>query len=538
MKLDETMKQSDLVDDFFINSLPDWVTVYSYKTSTNNISETSICKYSCLCPIDHIEKTLKNHSWDLCIGSGLPGLITYGFGKESKTEYSRYGNDDDIEPLVITQSFHGVIEDPAPRISEEFILFLNLFQKDNTLYAITDDGESEEAVRYREKEILIRKKYLMRFIAAKQVALLLFIDSTYSIVTDEKYTNFDEKVSEDLYTYARYSSSYPISPYNATSILMGKRIIIPPKREEYYKESFERPNEKYEEFIYKEDANGEPLEFSCEPDHLANNFGANKDNPHFLTPIFFKKMVLKKYYEDPEKYNVTDGYLSCGGLWGLRMDNDLISTVMVFLGDLGQTLSAKEQKHWKTFNIPPSDNFFSPTSYQRSFLGEFCDPGCPEFEFKQLYRDFNDNWKNTYGWDLFHKPTNDIENNLKKFRIPLEDTDNEFEEAILLLSKIINDRLDKHQIKRQIDRELTTEEEGFGSIKLLGLWLKENNISTDFADVLQQIQLLRSKKSAHTEQSGYQKILREILGKKTKAQLIVNVIFRINDFFRRYKPID
>lgn len=108
----------------------------------------------------------------------------------------------------------------------------------------------------------------------------------------------------------------------------------------------------------------------------------------------------------------------------------------------------------------------------------------------------------------------------------------------MLLSKIINDRLDKHQIKRQIDRELTTEEEGFGSIKLLGLWLKENNISTDFADVLQQIQLLRSKKSAHTEQSGYQKILREILGKKTKAQLIVNVIFRINDFFRRYKPID
>lgn len=360
MKLDETMKQSDLVDDFFINSLPDWVTVYSYKTSTNNISETSICKYSCLCPIDHIEKTLKNHSWDLCIGSGLLGLITYGFGKESKTEYSRYGNNDDIEPLVITQSFHGVIEDPAPRISEEFILFLNLFQKDNTLYAMTDDGENEEAVRYREKEILIRKKYLMRFIAAKQVALLLFIDSTYSIVTDEKYTNFDEKVSEDLYTYARYSSSYPISPYNATSILMGKRIIIiPPKREEYYKESFERPNEKYEEFIYKEDANGEPLEFSCEPDHLANNFGANKDNPHFLTPIFFKKMVLKKYYEDPEKYNVTDGYLSCGGLWGLRMDNDLISTVMVFLGDLGQTLSAKEQKHWKTFNIPPSDNFLA-----------------------------------------------------------------------------------------------------------------------------------------------------------------------------------
>ena len=147
MKLDETMRQSDLSNGFFIKPLPDWVTVYSYKASTDNISETSICKYSCLCPIDHIEKTLKNHSWDLCIGSGLPGLITYGFGKESKTEYSRYGNDDGIEPLVITQSFHGVIEDPAPRISEEFILFLNLFQKDNTLYAMTDDGESEEVVR-------------------------------------------------------------------------------------------------------------------------------------------------------------------------------------------------------------------------------------------------------------------------------------------------------------------------------------------------------------------------------------------------------
>lgn len=108
----------------------------------------------------------------------------------------------------------------------------------------------------------------------------------------------------------------------------------------------------------------------------------------------------------------------------------------------------------------------------------------------------------------------------------------------MLLSKIINDRLDKHQIKKQINRKLTTDEEGFGSIKLLDLWLKENNVSTDFADVLQQIQLLRSKKSAHTEQSDYQKILRKILGKKTKIQLVVNVIFRINDFFKRYKPTD
>lgn len=247
------------------------------------------------------------------------------------TEYSRYDNDDGFEPIVITQDCLGIIEDPTPRVSEELILFLNLYRDGDTLYAIDDSGEAEEAIRYSDKEITIRKKYLMHFISAKQMVLLLFIQSTYS--TAEKYTgnSLDKTEADKSFIYHLFTLEDPGPEYKSATRLIGKRIILPPARTE----SSEKV---YEKFIYKEDPIGEPVEISCDP----HNLDTNERKLTYLTPIYFKKSVLEKYYNNPNKYTISDGYLSCGSLWGLEIDNDHESTVMVFLGDLGK-IPNKEQ---------------------------------------------------------------------------------------------------------------------------------------------------------------------------------------------------
>ena len=511
--------QKNIINDFFIKELPDWITVYSHKEMSSN--ELEIFNHSCLCPIGYVEKSLKENDWDMSIGDGNPSIIEYYDKGKLVTEYSRYGNDDGLEPIVVTQDFLDIIEDPAPRISEELILFLNLYRDGDTLYAIDDSGEAEETVRYSNKEITVRKKYLMRFISAKQMALLLFIQSTYS--TTEKYTGnpLDKIETDESFIYHLFNLEDPGPEYKSATRLIGKRIVLPPARTE----SSEKV---YEKFIYKEDSIGEPVEISCAP----HNLNANETKPGCLTPIYFRKSVLKKYYNNSNKYTISDGYLSCGSLWGLEIDNDHKSTVMVFLGDL-RKLPNKEQKYWKSFNIPPSDNSISRTNQMRSFLGEFYDAESPEFKFKQLYRDFNNKWQSAHGWFLLRDGnTDDIESNLNSFHIPLSDEDDEFKRSLLLLSKLLNDRLDNNNIKKHISRQLNDEEKKFGSIKLLNIYLEENNISTEFAKVLENIQLLRSKGAAHAEQSGYQKALKSILGEKTKVQLITDMVSTINDFFR------
>lgn len=500
--------QEEIINNFFIKELPDWITVRSHEKWSNSRLET--LKHSCLCPIGYVEKALKDYEWDFRIGEGSPSIIEHYDKEKLVTEYSRYGNDDGIEPIVITQDLLGIIENPAPRVSEEFVLFLNLYQDGDGLYAIDNSSDSEEAVRYSKNKVEIRKKYLMRFISAKQMALLLFIQSTWSTTKEHTDDPLPKPKTGELYTYSL-----------ATDRLLGKRIILPPAK-------IESSDKMYESFIYKEDSVGNPVEFSCGP----YNPNTNGGNSRCLTPIYFKKSVLEKYYNNPNKYTISDGCLSCGSLWALPIDNDHESTVMAFLGDLGK-LPNTEQKYWRSFNIPPSDNSISRTNYARSFLGEFCNAKSPEFEFKQLYYDFNNKWQNTHGWPLLRNGNIDsIESDLKNFRIPLSNEDDEFKCSLLLLSKLLNDRLDTNNIKKHISRQLNDEEKKFGSIKLLNIYLEENNIDTKITEVLGHIQRLRSKGVAHAEQHGYQEALETILGERTNIQLIADMLSTINNFLR------
>lgn len=113
----------------------------------------------------------------------------------------------------------------------------------------------------------------------------------------------------------------------------------------------------------------------------------NSGAPSYFIPIAFKKELLQKYYNQPEKYQVQDGVLICGDLWLLKIDNHHEDHITAYLGDLGEELPESEQVHWKEYNIIV-DHPLSSTEIKRDF--EVIPADSPNIEHQKVI--FNKNY--------------------------------------------------------------------------------------------------------------------------------------------------
>lgn len=294
--------------------------------------------------------------------------------------------------------------------------------------------------------------------------------------------------------------------------------------------------EAYLEFIIGEDESGQPVKHSCQPRLLSNYFGANPGAPNFLTPVFFKRDVLQKYYEYPEKYSVEDGYLRCGGLWGLRIDNDHPNHIMVFLGDLGESLPERERDAWKAFNVPPEGKM-SETVFKRSFLGEPTDPQSPDLIFRTSYIDFCQTWRKRKNWDFFKPLHEDDLHIFSRVRIPLNNSQPEFESQISHLTKLLVDALNEDQFIK----DLNSTKENEKGIAKLERWLELQQYPEieEAITYLRRLQRLRSKISAHKKGSSHQEFLdKEKVNADTKIEIsnllstATKILTRLNEFFK------
>ena len=84
-----------------------------------------------------------------------------------------------MEPLVIIQSHYDIKPRSLPQVSEEFRLFHNLWldPSGRQLVKVEDDGSEYVAAEIDDREVGIRTVLLRQFQAARQLDLLLFIDS-------------------------------------------------------------------------------------------------------------------------------------------------------------------------------------------------------------------------------------------------------------------------------------------------------------------------------------------------------------------------
>ena len=478
--------------------------------------------YCALIPSYKIEQALSDPAdWNLHFYQGTPSAVGVG-----QFQYLRYGNDSQIEPLVINREFNESQINYGKRteyseISEEFRLFHNLYhdnEKDEYI-KIDDEGNEHRVIVVEPNHIQIRLQELRQFLAIKEMYLSIqfryYEFSKYSLgalgasedeIKKRRETTTDGEICWEHSYYTEIHESE-----QAHSVLEGKRFVKPlPKSKSGFPGFAEEPQKKYAEFIIAIDENGEEINHTCDPVKL-NRYGSNPDAPIDLTPVHFHKEVLDKYYGKSSMYSVEDSRVSCSW-WGMRIDNHHDDKVIVWLRELC-FLPYKEQRHWQSHNIPPEGGV-SPTFWRRNFKGESANSDQPEHLFKQRYEHLRRESEKYLGWQLLRPLEPRDEHHLKGLRVPSTDEQRDFDGLVLSLTKILIDSLNQKELKKLISLEqeenLTPDQQENlkGSIGCLEIALSCCGVggAADHIAFLRKLQQLRSTGSAHRKGRNYQKI--------------------------------
>lgn len=520
--------------DFIQNRLDreNWVIVYQTFRDGNQNGAF----FSALIPNSMIEKSLKSISWELRIGSGLPSCGCHYDGDVRMVEYHNFCDKDTILPLVIKRDFYD-IRPAYVEILEEFRLFHNLYhdRKNNVYIKIHDNGNEDEVVQIQKDNVKVKRNAIRQFLAIKEMHLAIYFDIVrYSplILGDISPELRSIQIREEYLAYDFFVNKwdFPEETRQTFSRLLGKKLIpgLPKEKSGVWPYS-EDTEEKFVDFIIGLDDEGEEVVHSCNPDLLANYFGLNPNAPHYLTPVYFRYEVLGKYFNHPERYSITDGYLHCGNLWGLRLDNNHSDYVVVFLGDLGKDLFYEEQMYWRSFNILPGGEI-SVVNFKRSFLGEFADPQRPDLLFKYRFEQFQDKWEAHFGWPLFKSLEEDDQYLYTSLHVPLTNTQAEFDNQILALTKIVIDSLNE----KQLAQSLTGLEPNTRGITKLQKFLALHGIpnSEQIVSFLRNLYDLRSTGVGHRKGQRYQKIAKSFkFDEEDKIKIFEDLLNQLIIFF-------
>ncbi len=534
MMLDHKL-QRDLLQvqwlDFIHTRLGTEPWVYVYSDDRVNLVDSAFF-FSALVPNKKSKKLLRYINWDLRPGDGAPGCsITYKNGQKM-VKYLRFGNSDGIEPLVLHRSFRGRKQEYL-EISEEFRLFHNLFydQRNGKYIKIDQSGDEEDVIVFEENPTRVRVKLrpLKQFLAIKEMHLALFFSVTvYSDKTLEELglNEMRNPVRKPYLVYdlvvARTPDAMLAKKYGkSVSHLLGKKLIPGMPKEESGYWPYEE-SKKYEDFIIGTDINGSPVLHTCNPDALANYFGINPGAPHYLTPVFFRREVLTKYYARPEKFTVRDGYIDCHGGWALRIDNDHEKYVVVFLGDLGRDLPYKEQVYWKSYNVEP-EGTISETYFRRSFLSQWVEPKEPDLVLKHKFELFQEKWQKKFGWPLFKPLSEADQHNYKVLRVPLTNDQHEFDQQVLSLTKILIDSINEEELERRLPGAIENEK----GISKLERFLGSLGLTDYMPHIkfLRDLYELRSSGVGHRKGKNWRKVaVRFNLGKRDLSEVFGDIL--------------
>lgn len=472
-----------------------WVQV----SGSKDINGASVAFWAALMPVENIDEAYRDYSWNSYIGTQCPGFIEYG---DKITYEANPLNFDSCLNIVQYREFYE-IKPNYVEISEEFRLLNNLYHDINTniFYEIEENGECTEVAKIINNDCAyIKLKSLMKFAAAKQMALLLFFDIRVKIsgsLQKNGLKEFSTTVNEDGLFFGLWGGEQRLLETYSYSILMGKRILLPKPVEECGYEPYSRNEEnEYPEYIIGIDEYGEPRSYTSNPAKLSNYFGANPGAPHYLTPVFFKKEVLQRYLSRPNIFSVEAGYLRCQSLWGIEIDNEHKDMVSVYLGDLGRDLPVQEHSHWKQYNIA-TDARLSTNAVKRDFLCAFTQPEISDLKFKSNFKQFVNTWREQYQWDLFLPLSQNDEYNFKTLHLPITDGQEEFDHLVLSLVKTMIDSLNEKEIVKQFKNPTDLK----GGISKLEYWLSELN----FPDYQQQIKFLRNLQELRSTGTGHRK---------------------------------
>ena len=479
-----------------------------------------------LFPLEIAKMQLENddtNDW----GGGTPGFTQFGIGDNAEIVYSRFNNQVNMEPFVIERDYQGLVNKNEPEIEivEEFRLLNNLFF-DRAKNEYIDLEKEKIVIKIEDGLVNVDRKYLKRYLSVKDMVMLVHC---YSISnTTNVGQNLPEQPNTELMDNKRYTLSFSKSDGTVQSLLYAKTVIYgcPIQECEYF--PYTR-NKEYEDYAIGVDEEGNEVFFTSNPSMLSNHFKEISESPHYLTPVYFKRDVLKKYYDDPDRYSIEPGILRCGTLWSLYIDNESSEYVSAYLGDLGRNLSKKEQMHWKNYNVS-TDGKLSHSKFMMDFLSTFSSSEAPVFIFQNKYEKLNAVFKEKFGYPLFLTLHNDDEYVLKTLRLPFLESQAEFDQQILALVKLIIDSVNERGVELLLSSET---EKLSGSISKLKALFNQYEL-IDYEDIikfLRNLQELRSSSVAHKKGKNYDKIAKTFqIGEISNREVFERIINNANDF--------
>lgn len=441
---------------------------------------------------------LEHVDWSCDPGDFTPHVecVSRGSGKQ-EVYYLKHGNGWGAEALYHLRS-HANNWPASIEIAEEFRLFFNLFQRGDVFLGCDGHGTEEEVVRLTPQTVEIKLGFLTRYLRAKQMHLAVQFGADYSSTMSLAELGLQPMQEEerDENRHLEYSlESIKWLELRSHSRLIGKAILPCPGPIEWQNPYAERPDEETR-FIVGIDSEGKPLERSCR---------MGKADGGRLTPVFFRRDVLLKYFNEPDKYTVQDGRLSCGGLWGLTLDNDHPKYVIVVLKDL-ELLPPVERSHWKAFNTTP-DGRPSETFATRSFVGRRASAKMPDLVFKRNYPRVNEAYRKRFGWPLGREPAAEDKYVFKQLHVCLTEEQKEFDDQNILLAKLLVDFLNEDELAKGA-AALPKDAKGIAKFEDFARRVGVKGIEP-FLKFLRQLQTLRSK-SVHRKDADYREALRKL----------------------------
>jgi hypothetical protein len=409
-------------------------------------------------------------------------------GKPSVNGDNTYKTNDEegLEPFLLYKIFS--LQDSSIKyidVAEEFVLYFRLYEKGNdkqnrTFYYVSDYGELDEVLIIEPKFIKVKIKYLREYITIRDMNFAVcydFMRMLKNIPSDWEIKHQDElrKENDIIYNHLIRDVSD-----ETQSWIMGKAFIKPNVKK---KSHFDFGESKNEKFIIGIDDDGELIYEDC----------GETDGNHFKV-TYFKKEVLNKYYNEPNKYQV-DGFSVGSKFFTLKIDNNVDDYIPVFLTNL-RILSELEQLHWKQYNIAPKEDMnISRTYYKTMIEGQWAEqPETVDLFFKSKYESFNKKWEHKFGWKLYKPLTNTDEYLFTALHKITTNNVKAFCEQSLTLVKLTIDRLNEKELAKGLD--LDSKIRGIGKFEKF-LESKGMNIP-DMFEFLRNLQNLRSGLIAHT----------------------------------------
>ncbi len=524
------------------NEAKDWIVVArSWRHET-----TDLFTFSALASAaeGNLERLLARFDWDVRVDFGEPHFYTRGGEKASYDPgTSTEINGIEFRPFVINRDFHGYVPG-AFELVQNFILYHEAFfvPEVGEYRSIDDDGDIQPIVRIKQERdnrlVLVVVHQLKDYLAANRSYLVRYHDHRRSAVEDISGQIGGEFASHSLGdNSSRFElwlrTDVPWKEYKSSSRLLGKDVLFPypePNKRRTWFATGEREG-KFSSFVIGRDEQGKDIESTCD-EHKLSNYFVDRGTPHFLTPVFFNREVLVKYYQEPRRYRVSNSGVRCLDLWSLPIDITEEELVQVWLGDLG-CIPYKEQLHWRRFNVTPRGTI-TRHRWLRDFMAEFAEPTDDPIHYLHVaFEEVQREAKARCAAELFQGLHEKDRHAYETLHLPLTEEWKEFDEEVQALTKVTVDSLNVDFLSREsgqkIDGSLIK-----GSIDLLEVWLAKIGVPQDIRAQITQglraVQTIRSCAAAHRKGSEFERALQRLqlnnLSNRAKVRKLVTDLSR------------